>query len=170
MLCCADDRPKRLEDGLLDSAALVGIEDGTSSGSSIEVARDNLLAFFSSSTFAWSASLTIVESVARVWAEGGLNRVDPMSSGANAPLIVYSCAIGVLLPVFRVLDIIKPSLLSLPFVTRPEDCGENTPVFCAGEVMGAGRGTCWTGTEGVTLERFGRGIMLIFHSWSYSHL
>ena len=108
--------------------------------------------------------------MARVWADGGLNRVDPMSSGANAPLIVYSCAIGVLLPVFLVLDITRPSLSLLPFVTRPGNCGENISSFCAGEVMGAGRGTCWTGTEGVTLERFGRGIMLIFHSWRYPHL
>ena len=170
ILCCADDRPKRLEDGLLDSAALVGIEDGTSSVSSIEVARETFLAFFSSSDFAWSAFLMITESVARVWAEGGFDRVDAMSPGANAPLIVYSCAIGVLLPALLVLDITRPSLSLLPSVTRSENCGENISFFCAGEVMGAGRGTCWTGTEGVTLERFGRGILLIFHSWSYRHL
>ena len=66
----------------------MGIEEGTSSGSSLVVARDALLALFSPSAFAWSASLTIVESVARVRAEGGLRCVDPMSSGANAPLIV----------------------------------------------------------------------------------
>ena len=110
MLCCADDRLKRLEDGLLDSAARVGIEDGTSFGSSIDVARDTFLALLSLSAFTWSTSLTIVESVARVRAEGGLRCVDPMSSGANAPLIVYICAIGVLLPVFLVLDMTRPSL------------------------------------------------------------
>ena len=121
MLCCADDRPKQLEDCLLDSAALLGIEDGTTSVSSIEVACGIFFASFFSSAFAWSAFLTIVECVARVWAEGRLNPVDPMSSGANAPLIVYNCAIGALLPVFLVLDITRPSLSLLPFVTRPED-------------------------------------------------
>ena len=122
MLCWTDDRPKRLGGGLLDSAATVGIEDGTSSVAEIEVAREILLAFFSSSAFEWSAFLTIIESVARVWAERGLNRIDPTSSEVNAPLIVYSCAIGVLLLVFLVLDITRLSLSSLPFVTRPENC------------------------------------------------
>ena len=93
-----------------------------------------------------------------------------MSSGANAPLIVYSCAIGVLFPVFLDLDITRSSLSLLPLVTRPEDGGENICSSCAGEVMGAGRGTCWTGTEGVTLERFGRGIILIFYSWRCPHI
>ena len=52
MLCCADDGPKRLEDGLLDSAALAGFEDGISSVSSIDVAREIFLVFFSAPGFA----------------------------------------------------------------------------------------------------------------------
>ena len=160
MLCCTDDGPKRLEDGFLDSTALVGIEDGISSVSSIEAAREIFLGFFSFPDFACSTFITTFRSVDCVWADGGLDRVDPMSSGASAPLILYCCAVGVLLPVFLVLDITRPSLSLLLFVTRPENCGENISSFCDGEVMRADRGTCWTGTEGVTLERFGRGIML----------
>ena len=170
ILCCADDRSKRLEDGLLNSAALVGIEDGISSISPTEVAREIFLIFFSSPGFARSAFISTFVSLALVWADRGLNRVGPVSSGASAPLIVYSCAIGVLSPVFLVLDITRSSLSLLPFVTRPEDGGDNISFSCAGEVMGAGRGTCWTGTEGVTLERFGRGIMLFFQSWRYPHI
>ena len=119
----------------------MGIEDGTSFGSSIDAARETFLALFSPSAFAWSASLTIVESVVRARAEGGFRCVDPMSSGANAPLIVYSCAIGALLPLFLVLDITRPSLLSLPLETRPKDCEEYPVFFCAGELVGAVRGT-----------------------------
>ena len=163
-LCCADDGSKRLEDGLLDSAALVGIEDGISSVSSIEVAREIVLLFFSTPGFARSAFISPLVSLALVWADRGLNRVGPVSPGASAPLIVYSCAIGMLFPVFLVLDITRSSLSLLPFVTRPEEGGENISFTCAGEVLGAGRGTCWTGTEGVTLERFGRGMILIFQS------
>ena len=170
MLCCADDGPKRLEDGLLDSAALIGIEDGISLVSSIGAAREVFLVFFSSPDFAWSAFIKTFNSVDCVWADGGLDRVDPVSSGANAPLIVYCCAIRVLLPVFLVLDVTRPSLSLLLFVTRPDNCGENISSFCAGEIMRVDRGTCWTGTEGVTLDRFGRGMMLIFHSWRYAHL
>ena len=170
ILCCADDGPKRLEDGLLDSRAVVGTEEGISSVSSIEVAREIFLVFFLTPGFPRSAFISTLVSLVIVWADRGFNRVGPVSSGASAPLIIYSCAIGVAFPVFLVLDITRSSLSLLPFVTRPEDGGEDISFLCASEVMGAGRGTCWTGTEGVTLERFGRGIILIFQSWRYPHL
>jgi len=99
--------------------------------------------------------------VALVLPEGGFKRVFPISSGANAPLMVYSCAIA-LLPLDPVLfATTRPSLSSLPFVTRPEDAGENMSFcFCAADAVMTG----WTtrrramGADGAIFERFGRGI------------
>lgn len=134
-----------------------GKEDGICSGS-VLAGCAALLALAFSAACAWSASLAILVKVALVLLEGGFKRVVPISSGANAPLMVNSCGIASL-PLGPVrFATTRPSLSSLPCVMRPEDAGENMFFgLCAVDAGWATR-TRTIGAEGATFERFGRGI------------
>ncbi len=87
-------------------------------------------------------------------------RVPPTktSSVGRAPLIVASCAGRPLRFNKGLFVLTKPSLSSLPFLTRSEDDGEVIDCFCLALNVEVGSTARAVGIDGAILVRFGRGM------------
>ena len=119
-----------------------------------------LLASNAAIAFAWSPSLAILDNTALFLPRIGFNRPPARSCGASAPDIVASWGTTPGLVVVVLLFVTNPSLSSLLVVSRPEELWEGFSDCDSAVIDVVGFETRKVGSEGASLLRFGRGIVV----------